>query len=176
MGKSRRLRRPESPEWNPIYAGRRRFVSCLDKHRDFDTCRSCHEIIDPPGFALESFDPIGGWRERFRSIGGGDPVDQRRRRQEGALSNWPGCRCILSVAKWREHLTAIREFRDHLASQQDVLAKAFAIKLLTFATGREMGFSDREEIERIVAQSKSQGYGIRDLMHLVVQSEIFRRK
>ena len=69
-----------------------------------------------------------------------------------------------------------REFRDDLASQPDTLAKSLVTKLLTFATGREMGFSDRAEIRRIVDEAKSKGYGVRDLIHLVVQSEIFRRK
>lgn len=36
-----------------------------------------------------------------------------------------------------------REFRDLLATREDTLARNFVSKLLTFATGREMGFSDR---------------------------------
>ncbi len=166
---------PGIPGVEPDIRGATTLRELLDKHRDSDTCRSCHEIIDPPGFALESFDPIGGWRERFRSIGGGEPVDHvvDGNKVRYRLGQPVDASCQLPSG---ETFDGYREFRDHLASQQDVLAKTLAIKLLTFATGREMGFSDREEIKRIVAQSKSQGYGIRDLMHLVVQSEIFRRK
>ena len=58
------------------------------------------------------------------------------------------------------------------SSRTNVLAS----KLLTFATGREMGFSDRSEIDRLVRESANHGHGIRELIHLVVQSEIFRSK
>lgn len=147
----------------------------LEKHRDLDTCRSCHQVIDPPGFALESFDPIGGWRERFRSIGGGDPVKKEvdGRKVRYRLGQAVDSTCQLPDGR---RFSGYREFRDYLASQQDVLAKTLATKLLTFASGREMGFSDRDEIRRIVQKSRSQGYGIRDLIHLIVESEIFRHK
>ena len=72
--------------------------------------------------------------------------------------------------------TDFKQFRDYLAQDQDVLARTLARKLLTFATGRELGFSDRDEIEQIVKTSSSTKYGVRDLIHLVVQSEIFRSK
>jgi len=51
-----------------------------------------------------------------------------------------------------------------------------ASKLMTFATGRELGFSDREVIEEIVTQSKERGHGVRDLIELVVTNAAFRRK
>jgi hypothetical protein len=69
-----------------------------------------------------------------------------------------------------------RAFRDLLAADEDLLARTLATKLLTFATGREMGFSDRAAIRQIVRQSAEQGRGVRDLIHLVVASEIFRQK
>jgi hypothetical protein len=49
-------------------------------------------------------------------------------------------------------------------------------KRLVFATGRRMGFSDRSEVEKLVAQSKTKGHGFRDLIHAVVKSEIFGSK
>ena len=63
-----------------------------------------------------------------------------------------------------------------LAQDSELLAKTLTSKLLTFATGRELGFSDRAEVEQIVKASAEKGYGMRDIVHLVVQSEIFRRK
>jgi hypothetical protein len=66
---------------------------------------------------------------------------------------------------------------EHLiARDEDRLARTLATKLLTFATGREMGFSDRPTIDNIVRESKEWGHGVRDLMELVVTSEAFRRK
>jgi hypothetical protein len=63
-----------------------------------------------------------------------------------------------------------------LAENRRQLARAFTEKLLTFATGREMGFSDRDEINRIANQAMEPGKGIRDLVKSVVNSEIFKTK
>ena len=145
----------------------------LDKHRDSTSCQACHQLIDPPGFALESFNPIGGWRDRFRSLGEGEKVNlqiNNRRvryklgREVDAAGQLPDGR------QFKGYL----EFRDHLASDADTLSKTLATKFLTFATGREMGFSDRSEIESIVKESKKKGHGVRDLIHLVVESKLFR--
>lgn len=167
---------PGVPGVEPDIRGATTLRELLDKHRSSESCQACHEMIDPPGFALESFDPIGGWRERFRSLGEGEkpeerfagskniryrigpPVDASGHLQDGrAFAGYP-------------------EFRELVAADRAGLAKAFLTKLLTFATGREMGFSDRPEIEALVAKAGETGYGIRDLVLLAVSSEIFRSK
>lgn len=147
----------------------------LDKHRDADNCRSCHAMIDPPGFALEDFNPIGGYRERFRSMGTGDKVN-----------------LVINAKKVRYRLgldvdssgqdangnnfADFQEFRDNLDEYQQQIAIAFVGKLLTFSTGREIGFSDRDEIQRIVAGHSESQYRIRDLVHAVVASDIFQSR
>ena len=60
--------------------------------------------------------------------------------------------------------------------QPEDLTRALAKKLLTFATGRELGFSDRAEVERMVKESARTGYRVRDLIHLVIGSRIFQSK
>ena len=68
------------------------------------------------------------------------------------------------------------EYRDYLATRDEELAKAFAMKLLTFATGRELGFSDRLEVARIIEDTVKNGHRLRDLFHRIIQSEIFLNK
>ncbi len=147
----------------------------LDKHRTLDTCRGCHQAIDPPGFALESFDPIGGWRDRFRTLGDGERVNLeirslRVRYKLGLPVDASGQMYQGSA------FSGYTEFRDQLAQDKPRLAKALVTKLLTFATGREMGFSDRAAIDGIVKQAESSDYGLRTLIALTIQSEIFRQK
>ncbi|MEM9018715.1 MAG: DUF1585 domain-containing protein, partial [Verrucomicrobiota bacterium] len=55
-------------------------------------------------------------------------------------------------------------------------AKALLTHLLTFSTGRKMGFSDRPEIESLVVTSRERGHGMRDLLYLALESDIFRHK
>jgi hypothetical protein len=132
-------------------------------------------LIDPPGFALEEFDPIGGWRERFRTIGQGERVQFDKRGQR--VHYWLGPAVDSSGELLSgDQFTGFAQFREILSRQDERLARAFLTKLLTFATGRELGFSDQPELERLVEQCRPGGYGLRDLLLAAVESEIFRRK
>jgi hypothetical protein len=147
----------------------------LDKHRDSSNCNACHRKIDPPGFALEQFNPIGGFRNRFRSLGEGDRVATtiRGRAVRYRLGRAVDPSGHLSTG---QSFANFRELRNILAADQDRLAKALATKLLIFATGREMGFSDRPEIARIVQQSAQRQYRVQELIHQVIASRIFHEK
>lgn len=166
---------PGIPGVEPDIRGASTLRELLEQHRNLPACNACHAKIDPPGFALESFDPIGGFRRRYRSTGAGDKVDLQVdgrdvRYRLGPAVDSSGV--LPSGQKFEDFV----QFRDLLAADADRLAKAFVSKLLTFGTGRAPGFSDRETIDGIVVQSASQGHGLRDLMHLVIHSEIFRNK
>ena len=163
------------PGVEPDIRGATTLRELLGKHRSLVACRSCHEMIDPPGFALESFDPIGGWRDRFRSLGEGERVTIEVGGRKVRYKLGPPVDPSGRLQDGRE-FTGFTQFRDYLAGEEAALAKALATKLLTFGTGREMGFSDREEIERIVQRVSSHGYGVRDILYEVVASEIFLTK
>lgn len=166
---------PGVPGVEPDIRGAQTLRELLAKHRNSDNCRACHQKIDPPGFALENFNPIGGWRDRFRSLGEGERVDVD---VDGRRVRYKLGPPVDATGEWADgrEFSGFLEFRDQLATNPDRLTKTLATKLLIFATGREMGFSDRPEIERIVQASAQNGHGIRDLIHLVVASEIFRHK
>jgi hypothetical protein len=71
--------------------------------------------------------------------------------------------------------TDIRDFKKLLAHDPDQIARNLTVKLLTYATGRKIGFADRKRVEGIVNNSRNQGYGFRSLIHAVVQSELMRK-
>jgi len=147
----------------------------LDLHRDSESCQSCHNAIDPPGFALENFNPVGTWRERFRSLGEGEKVTDLVHGRKVRFKLGQPVDATGQTADG-DRFETFNQFRALLTRDPDRLARAFATKLLTFASGREMGFSDRPEIDRIVTESAKKNHGLRDLMQLVIASEIFRRK
>ncbi len=166
---------PGIPGVEPDIRGAETLRQLLEKHRDAENCNACHAMIDPPGFALESFNPIGGWRDQYRTLGDGEKVDivilgRSVQYKLGSPVDAAG-----QLADERA-FAGFNEFRDLLAEDEDVIAKTLATKFLTFATGREMGFSDRPEINTIVKQSREKGHGFRDLLGLVVTSDIFRKK
>jgi hypothetical protein len=166
---------PGVPGVEPDVRGATTLRELLDKHRNADDCRACHAKIDPPGFALECFNPIGGDRERYRSIGEGERVEREIAGRKVRYRWGPPVDASGQLADGRR-FDGFRQFRDLLASQQRQLARTFVVKLLTFATGREMGFSDRPEIERLVTQAAENQYRTADLLHAVIASEIFQSK
>lgn len=166
---------PGTPGVEPDIRGATTLRELLDKHRNSETCNGCHRVIDPPGFALENYDVIGGWRENFRSVGEGKFIDlkvegRKVRYKEGPPVDSSGE--LTTGAKF----ASLSEFKKLLLAADDRVARAMTEKLLTFATGRGMGFSDRAAIDRLVEQSKVKGHTLRDLIHAVVQSEIFLSK
>lgn len=166
---------PGVPGVEPDIRGATTLREQLAKHSTLESCNACHRVIDPPGFALENYDVIGGWRERFRSIDQGEKVDlkvegRRVRYRLGppvdATGEMPG----------GEKFAHLADLKKLLLADPDRIARCVAEKLLTFATGRPMGFSDRSALDQLVAQSKKKGHTMRDMIHAIVQSEVFSSK
>ena len=128
---------------------------------------------DPPGFALESFDCIGGWRDWYRVTGNGGEVkvDGRRMPYHKGKPVDPS-----DVMPSGEHFENIDQFKQLLLQDKPQLARALTTKLLTYATGRAPQASDRDTVEKIVAKIAEKDYGLRSLIHAIVQSETFRNK
>ena len=55
-------------------------------------------------------------------------------------------------------------------------ARNIAKQLTIYATGAPLRFSDRSVIEQILRQTQPTRYGLRSLIHAVVQSPLFREK
>ena len=148
----------------------------LDKHRSDSACAACHAKIDPPGFALESFDVIGGARGRYRSLGKGEA------NQVTFAAGWqPSYKLAKPVDSAGELLSGesfkdIGELRALLVKQPDLLATNLTRHWLMYATGSEPHYADRREIAKIVERTKSSGYGLRSLIHEIVQSDLFKNK
>jgi hypothetical protein len=142
----------------------------LDLHRDAESCAGCHQYIDPPGFALESFDPVGAYREQYL---------QFKVNQEHADKGWG------TVVKAKpvdpsgelasgETFATIDEFKELLLADADRFARCLTDRLATYALGRELGFSDRDEIDAI-AKGDATATGLRTLIRRIVLSPLFTR-
>ncbi len=148
----------------------------LAKHRDSETCHRCHREIDPPGFALESFDVIGGFRKRYRSIGEGD----RETRKLHGRDIWeyklgPPVDCSGQTSGGLR-FADINDFKRLMLADKDQVARCLVEKLIIYSTGAPVSFSDRAEVDRIVAKVVSEGGGLRTLVHEVAASEVFLTK
>jgi hypothetical protein len=145
----------------------------LAKHRQVAECASCHVKIDPPGFALENFDVIGGWRENYRKVGdfGPEVVNGRRVRYR----NGPPVDAADTLPDGRRFAN-IDEYKQLLLADKDQLTRNLAEKLLAYSTGAATTTADRPDVEKIIQQTRDHNYGLRALIHEVVQSPVFQRK
>ncbi len=63
-----------------------------------------------------------------------------------------------------------------LLADERRLAANMAKQLVVYATGAPVRFSDRAQLEKIVEAAKSDSYGLRAIVHQVVESDLFRNK
>lgn len=165
------------PAVEPDIRGATTLREQLARHSNEESCAVCHDRIDPAGFALENFDVIGGWRDRYRTLGEGEHPGFS---QHPITFAWIRYRMGLPVdatgtTSDGQSFGDIQDFKRLLLEQKSRVATGLTEKLVTYALGRRLGFSDRLNIQTIVNSTARDDYGFRTLIHRIVQSEMFRR-
>jgi hypothetical protein len=127
----------------------------LEEHRKNEPCASCHKVMDPLGFALENFDAIGQWRAKS---------------EDGAVIDASGV--LLDGSKVEGPTT----LRASLMARPNVFVTTLTEKLMTYALGRGVDYSDMPEIRAIVGRAASDQYKFSDLVSGIVKSPEFRMK
>lgn len=119
---------------------------------------------------------MGAWRTRYRSLGEGEPVagighnSQRFTFKVAQPVDASGA--LADGRAFRD----VRELKQLLIDDEEQLARALVTHLVTYATGAGPRFADRPAIEAILTRSRPTGWGVRTLLHEIVQSELFRSK
>jgi hypothetical protein len=149
----------------------------LEKHRADATCASCHRKMDPPGFSLESFDVMGGYRERYRAVSEKVPP-VKGYGMNGQAFQFHYALPVDSAGELPDGRTFkdVRELKTLLVQDEESIARNLVRQLTVFATGAPVQFSDRNEAEKVLAAANGSGYGVRGIIHALVQSELFRNK
>ncbi|WP_339743685.1 DUF1585 domain-containing protein [uncultured Rubinisphaera sp.] len=113
-------------------------------------CADPHAKIDPLGYVLEAYDPIGQHRTAYFN---GVAID--------------------TIGEYRSQpVSSPADIRDYLVKHSDLLAQNFSHRLLTYALGRPLGFSDQLALRRLQSDWKAKGYALRELIHLITTSEL----
>ena len=138
----------------------------LASHMADESCAGCHKKIDPVGFVLESFDPVGRWRTEYPA----PRTAKRKEKKVGLPVETDGHLTDGTV------LNDITDLKTYLRNDITPFAECISEKLLTYAIGREMNYSDRKLIKSLVAANQEKGGGFQDLLMTLVNSGSFRTK
>ncbi len=168
---------PSVPAVEPDIRGAVTIRQQLEKHRADASCAACHAKIDPPGFALEAFDVMGGFRDRYRAVSEQVPPTKGvgMNGQAFAFHFALPVDCEASLIDGTR-VQDVRELKQILLRDERALARNLANQLTIYATGAPVTFSDRKWIEQILDQTSSSHYGVRSMIHSLVQSELFLNK
>jgi hypothetical protein len=136
--------------------------------------------MDPPGFALENFDILGGWRDRYRAIAP-DHVPVSGFGRDGAPFQYDFGLEVDAAGELPDGrpFHDVRDFKRLLLDNEEKdgqVARNLIQQLVIFATGSPVHFSDRPTVDEILRQTKAGGHGVRQLVHGIIQSELFRSK
>ncbi len=100
----------------------------LARHRADPGCASCHDRMDPLGIGLENFDSIGRWRDEDDGL----TIDASSELSSG------------------EQFSDIRELRAVLVEKRRLFYRCLTRKLMIYALGRGIEYTDTPQIEVIV--------------------------
>jgi hypothetical protein len=168
---------PAVPAVEPDIRGAATIRQQLEKHRADQSCAVCHNIIDPPGFALESFDVMGAWRDRYRGADE-DKTPEKGLGKNGHAFVFHYGLPVDSAGQLPDgkSFNNIRDFKHLLLSQEETVARNLTKQLLTYSTGAPLRFSDRADLDKIINATRECNFGVRALVHQIVQSNLFRNK
>lgn len=127
------------------------FREQLAMHRENAACASCHDLIDPVGFALDRYDALGRWRMTVE----GRPVDVSGRLPDG------------------QTVIGVQQLEQGILQRPELFVMALVEKLMTYAVGRPMEYSDRAAIRRIVRDAEPQDYRFSSLVAGITSSDAF---
>ena len=167
---------PLIPAVEPDITGAITIRDQLAQHSSDQSCAACHAKIDPPGFALESFDVMGAYRDRYRSLKMGDKIPGLF--FDGRPSK---TRLGLPVDASGEmpdgtSFSGIRQFKGILLKRNPEIARNLLEQLITYSTGAPVSFADQAVVDAMMAELVASKYGLRSMIHAIVQSPLFLEK
>ncbi len=169
---------PNVPAIEPDVRGTTTVRELLAKHRSITACATCHNKIDPPGFALESFDVIGGRQTRYRTLSDDGATVDKSETASGRRVRYTWGQKVDTAGALADGraFADIEEFKKLLLENPRPIARNLVAQLVTYSTGSPVNFADRPAVEKMLDRAAERRYGIRSLIHEIVQSPLFLTK
>jgi mono/diheme cytochrome c family protein len=125
----------------------------MEQHRTNAVCASCHSRMDPLGFALEHYDAVGQWRET----------------DSGAEIN-------SKIALGGRDIDSPKAFREALLTNTDEFVHTVTEKLLIYALGRGLDYTDAPLVRQIERGLGREEYRWSSLLLGIVRSPQFQMR
>jgi FAD/FMN-containing dehydrogenase len=167
---------PGTPAVEPDIRGATTLRQQLEKHRTIQSCNACHAKIDPAGFALENFDVFGGWRDKYRALAEGEKAPGIGKNGQRFAFRYIQPVDASGSLPDGQKFQDVRELKRLLLKDERQIARNLTNQLVVFATGAPVQFTDRPKVEAILDRAASKGYGVKSLIQLIIESELFRNK
>ena len=126
----------------------------MARHAENPSCAICHVRMDPLGFALENFDAVG----RYRTEADGIPIDASTVFTDGTT------------------IDGIEGVRGFLLAHREDFVKSLTGRLLTFALGRRVEYSDHPAIRKILREAADTDYRWSSIILGIVNSTPFQMR
>jgi hypothetical protein len=126
----------------------------MEQHRKNPVCGACHKIMDPIGFSLENFDLVGRWR----TSDGGSDINPTGQLVDGTPLDGPA------------------SLRAALLSRSDTFVRTMTEKLMIFALGRPLQYTDMPFVRAIDNQAALQHNRFSALIAGIVASPSFQMR
>jgi len=116
---------------------------------------------------------MGAWRDRYRGMEKGEKITGID--PAGHPYTYYVSQAVDASGKLLtgESFEDIRGLKRIFAANPRQLARNFLTHLILYATGTPLGFADRPELEQLLDDCARDSYRIGDLIHALVQSDIF---
>ena len=124
----------------------------MEQHRANPACNSCHRVIDPLGLALDNFDVTGAWRIKDNEV----PVDVAGDLYDGT------------------RMEGAAGLRQALIKHQDLFYTSFTERMLTYALGRRLDYTDMPLVRSIIREAGKKDNKLSAYVLGVVNSPAFK--
>ena len=148
---------PPPPDIEPIepdVRGVSTIRELMEKHRNNATCFECHRKIDPLDWQ---------WNPTIFLAAGATAMRRR-------FPSMPQVTCPM------ERPSTVPSAFVTISKRPAQFTRCLTEKLWVYAMGRRISFTDRDDIDRIVAEMPEHRHGLRELVQKIVASEPFHSK
>jgi mono/diheme cytochrome c family protein len=154
----------------------------LAKHRTKKSCKDCHVRLDPWGIPFERYNAIGKYQPLVPKEG--SRVRGFDKKKDRDLIGY--AKYLKTINTWEVQASSrvphgpkvdgMSRLKAHLrrARKHDI-AENVIRRLLAYGIGRELNYRDRNDVKKLLSQSKAGGFLLQDMIVSICQSSTFRR-